>query len=109
MKRFEFLYLYCLVGDHPDADNVNHMKMVWNLCENLWGDIPESLKPNSKSESSINAYQVEQIRKRLLGEWLSEVSSQRVEKECKYMKFNKVLIFFYIYSVYLITQFNSKL
>lgn len=66
------------------------MKMVWGLCENLWGDIPESLRSTQKSIANMSAYEIEQIRKRLLGEWLSEVSSQRVEKECKYMKFNKV-------------------
>lgn len=81
-----------LVGDHPDADNVDHTKMVWALCENLWGDIPESLKSSSKSDAEMSPYEVDQIRKRLLGEWLSEVSSHRVEKECKYMKFNKVAL-----------------
>lgn len=64
--------------------------MVWGLCENLWGDIPENLRPTQKPIANMSAYEIEQIRKRLLGDWLSEVSSQRVEKECKYMKFNKV-------------------
>lgn len=80
----------CIVGDHPDADNVDHMKMVWSLCENLWGDIPDSFKPSSCETVKLSAYEVEQIRKRLLTEWLSDVSSHRVEKECKYLKYNKV-------------------
>jgi hypothetical protein len=78
-----------LVGDHPDADNVDHMKSVWSLCQNLWGDIPDSYKIDSINPT-ISNYEIEQIRKRLLSEWLTEVSAHRVERQCKMHKFNKV-------------------
>ena len=78
-----------LVGDHPDADNVDHAKMVWNLCQSLWGDVPDNYKTNP-NEASIGDYELEQIRKRLLSEWLADVSSHRIERECKMVKFNKV-------------------
>ena len=61
--------------------------MVWTLCQALWGDIPDSFRSNSISNSMSN-YEMEQIRKRLLSEWLADVSSHRVERECKLIKFN---------------------
>ena len=75
------------VGDHPDADNVSHGKMVWSLCQSLWGDIPDSFK--SASSTTISNYEIEQIRKRLLSEWLADSSSHRIDRECKLIKFNK--------------------
>jgi hypothetical protein len=65
------------------------MKVVWNLCKNLWGDIPDNYKVDSNSDS-ISNYENEQIRKRLLSEWLSECSSHRIEKENKMLRFSKV-------------------
>ena len=81
-------FLCGLAGDHPDADNVEHMKSVWTLCESLWGDVAESYK----SRSNVDAYELEQIRKRLLGEWLVDMSAHRVEKECRLNKYNKVSV-----------------
>lgn len=65
------------------------MKYVWSLCQNLWGDIPDAYKidPNTLTCSD---YELEQIRKRLLSEWLADVSAHRVERQCKLHKFNKV-------------------
>ena len=80
-----------LVGDHPDADNVEHMKQVWSLCQNLWGDIPDSLKSNA-FDKTVCAYELEQIRKRLLGEWLADVCSNRIDRECKLVRFSKVCV-----------------
>lgn len=77
------------IGDHPDADNIEHMKSVWSLCQNLWGDIPENYKINPTNESPKNNYENEQIRKRLLSEWLADVSAHRIERECKMYKFHK--------------------
>jgi len=79
------------IGDHPDADNIEHMKSVWTLCQNLWGDIPDTYKldPASSPFDPSNAYETQQIKKRLLGEWLADVSGHRVERECKMSKFNK--------------------
>ena len=65
------------------------MKSVWSLCQNLWGDIPDSYKIDSINQTENN-YEIEQIRKRLLSEWLTEVSAHRVERQCKMYKFNKV-------------------
>ncbi len=68
------------------------MKWVWSLCQRLWGDIPDSYKidgVNFDAESDNNIYEREQIRKRLLGEWLADVSAHRVDRECKMSKFNK--------------------
>ncbi len=68
------------------------MKWVWSLCERLWGDIPDSYKIDAASfdtESDSGLYEREQVRKRLLGEWLADVSAHRVERECKMSKFNK--------------------
>jgi hypothetical protein len=71
--------------------------MVWTLCQSLWGDIPDAFKANSnthdlingkKSDVSSSQYELEQMRKRLLSEWLSDVSSHRVERECRLIKFN---------------------
>jgi hypothetical protein len=77
-----------IVGDHPDADNVNHDKMVWGLCQSLWGDIPEGFKSNSNESQITSQYELEQMRKRLLSEWLADVSSHRIDRECKLIKFN---------------------
>lgn len=66
------------------------MKTILSLCSKLWGDIPDELK-SSTYDSSLNQYETEQIRKRLLSEWLAQVSSHRVEKECKMLKFSKVI------------------
>jgi hypothetical protein len=96
-----------LAGDHPDADNIEHMKSVWNLCQNLWGDIPDGLKSNP-FEKNICAYEFEQIRKRLLGEWLADTSSHRIDRECKLVRFNKVnyidnlsvfFVFFFVFNL----------
>ena len=66
------------------------MKWVWSLCQRLWGDIPDCYKIDTASfDSDNNVYEREQIRKRLLGEWLADVSGHRVERECKMSKFNK--------------------
>jgi hypothetical protein len=65
------------------------LKAVWTLCQNLWGDIPDGYKSNP-NESNISNHELEQIRKRLLSEWLAEMSAHRIEKECKMNKFNKV-------------------
>ena len=65
------------------------MKQVWSLCQSLWGDLPESNIYNSKLDE-LNAYEVEQIRKRLLTEWLTDICSHRIEKENKQNKFSKV-------------------
>ena len=81
-----------LVGDHPDADNIEHMKSVWTLCQSLWGDIPEAYKIRQSAASGVD-YEREQTRKRLLSEWLAEVSGHRVDRECKMHKFNKVCDF----------------
>ena len=78
--------------------------MVWTLCQSLWGDIPDAFKANpsahdlangqkktssSSSSSDVSSqYELEQMRKRLLSEWLSDVSSHRVERECRLIKFN---------------------
>ena len=86
-----------LAGDHPDADNIEHMKSVWSLCQNLWGDVPETYKINQSEpsiESEENPYEMDQIRKRLLSEWLADVSSNRVERESKMFKLNKVSLRF---------------
>jgi hypothetical protein len=63
------------------------MKAVWNLCHNLWGEIPEKYKSNSKD---TNNYELEQIRKRLLGDWLANISSHRIDKERKSASYAKV-------------------
>lgn len=87
-------FLIFLAGDHPDADNIEHMKSVWSLCQNLWGDVPDNYKINpSESSSEENPYEMDQIRKRLLSEWLADVSAHRVERESKMFKLNKVGIF----------------
>ncbi|RNA23314.1 nuclear pore complex Nup98-Nup96 isoform X1 [Brachionus plicatilis] len=77
-----------IVGDNPDADNVENFRIVLNLCYKLWGDIPDELK-SENSNLNMSQYEIEQIRKRLLSEWLTHVSSHRIEKECKSLKFNK--------------------
>lgn len=84
--------LVVLVGDHPDADNVEHMKAVWTLCQSLWGDIPDNyrVREGTPAYQASGDYEREQIRKRLLSEWLADVSGHRVERECKMHKFNKV-------------------
>ena len=48
---------------------------------------PDNYKINSSS-SSISNYELEQIRKRLLSKWLANVSSHRIDRECKLAKFN---------------------
>ena len=66
------------------------MKNVWSLCQSLWGDIPDQMKSNPLESSNLSLYETEQIRKRLLGQWLSDSCSHRIERECKILKFNKV-------------------
>ena len=72
------------------------MKSVWSLCQNLWGDIPDNYKierditQNNTSDMMMNDYEREQIRKRLLSEWLADVSAHRIERECKMYKYHKV-------------------
>lgn len=63
------------------------MKAVWNLCHNLWGEIPEKYKTNS---NEMNNYELEQIRKRLLGDWLANISAHRIDKERKSASYAKV-------------------
>ncbi|CAF0852273.1 unnamed protein product [Brachionus calyciflorus] len=76
------------IGDNPDADNIENMRIILSLCSKLWGDIPDEVKSNNY-DSNMSQYETEQIRKRLLSEWLVQVSSHRIEKECKSLKFNK--------------------
>lgn len=65
------------------------MRIVLNLCFKLWGDIPDELK-SEYYDTNMNQYETEQIRKRLLSEWITQVSAHRIEKECKSLKFDKV-------------------
>jgi hypothetical protein len=81
------------------------MKYVWNLCQNLWGDIPNDIKSNPASESGLSMYELEQIRKRLLGEWLTDSCSHRIDRECKMLRFNKVTFEYKIFSQSLIEFF----
>lgn len=74
------------IGDHPDADNAHHAKQVWTLCQSLWGDLPDSFK--SRNDSQLGQYEIGQIRKRLLGDWLSEIGSSRISKQL--VRLNKV-------------------
>ena len=72
--------------------------MVWTLCQCLWGYIPDAFKSNPMASEGDSAstnennncgrYELEQMRKRLLSEWLTDVSSHRVERECRLIKFN---------------------
>lgn len=75
---------------------MENMRIVLNLCSKLWGDIPDELK-SENYDSHANQYETEQIRKRMLSEWLTHVSSHKIEKECKSLKFNKVNYFYYIF------------
>jgi hypothetical protein len=76
------------------------LKAVWTLCQNLWGDIPDGYKSNP-NELNMGNHELEQIRKRLLSEWLTDMSAHRIEKECKMNKFNKVGFFLFILYYYI--------
>ena len=55
----------------------------------MWGDLPENNMINTKLDE-LNNYEREQIRKKLLTEWLADICSHRIEKEAKQNKFSKV-------------------
>jgi hypothetical protein len=63
------------------------MKAVWNLCHNLWGEVPDKYKSNT---GEMNNYELEQVRKRLLGDWLANICSHRIDKERKSASYAKV-------------------
>ena len=81
------------------------MKQVWTLCQSLWGDLSEKNMFNTRLDE-LSKYELEQIRKKSLSDWLSDVSMHRIDKECKFNKFSKVssfnLIFFVVVGFYLI-------
>jgi hypothetical protein len=78
-----------VINNHSDWDNLNHMKHVWKLCQCLWGDIPDSRKIHPGAP--ISDYENEQIRKQLLGEWLSDVTANVIDHEFKQNKNNNYL------------------
>jgi hypothetical protein len=83
------------------------MKWVWTLCENLWGDVPDGLR-SSEAGGNSNAYELEQVRKKLLGEWLADVSSHRIDRECKLVRFNKVSFISIFDEYYFTHRFEKK-
>ncbi|XP_048244213.1 nuclear pore complex protein Nup98-Nup96-like isoform X2 [Haliotis rufescens] len=66
---------------HPDESSVDHIRMVWNLCVALWGNLPEF------RYSDTDEYAVSQARREAFSKWLSETAQPKIKEEVQESKF----------------------
>ncbi|XP_041359202.1 nuclear pore complex protein Nup98-Nup96-like [Gigantopelta aegis] len=60
---------------HPDQDGFDHIRMVWNLCVALWGNLPELREPDTSEYSKCQA------RREIVSRWLSSTADDKIKQE----------------------------